>query len=200
MIVNSFRNTETRYHVSNKCRVLARVYFIIRIILIMIHVSKLLFLWSCVSFGNCAKILGFFTSPSPSHHATFQTISRELASRGHRVTMISPNILNDTSVRNLREIDVHHVYDTLQWIKPYEFLSKDAAQISRFFGYSLMMRNAIEDALTNREFQAVMNRNNETFDLLIVQAMNPLAFAVASRFNVPFIGELLGSILGQIMI
>lgn len=154
----------------------------------MIGKSSLLFLCSFFLFGRCAKILGFFASPSPSHHESFKAISWELASKGHDVTVISPNILNVTNMRNFREIDVHHVYETLKLIKAFDFMSKDALHISKCFGYSLMMRNAIEDVFSNKEVQQIL-QNNDTYDLLLVQATNPLAFAFTSLFKVPVVGE-----------
>ena len=42
-----------------------------------------------------ADILAFLPIPVRSHHLVFQPLLRELANRGHRVTLFSPYILKD---------------------------------------------------------------------------------------------------------
>ena len=39
--------------------------------------------------GSCAKILGVFTSPGPSHYILGSTLMKALAEKGHDVTLIS---------------------------------------------------------------------------------------------------------------
>lgn len=40
--------------------------------------------------GDAANILGIFPIPSPSHHILGSALLKELAKRGHHVTMLSP--------------------------------------------------------------------------------------------------------------
>lgn len=60
-----------------------------------------------------AKILGVFTIPSVSHQVMFQPIWKELSLRGHEVTVVTPNPLNDPTLTNLTEIDISFVYDAM---------------------------------------------------------------------------------------
>lgn len=151
--------------------------------------SLLISLCSFIVFGNSARILAFFTSPSLSHQKIFQSLWYEMARRGHNVTAVSPNILNDKSLKNLREVDVHHVYDILINLKPLEFLSKDALHVDKFLGYSSMMQMAIEDAFKDETVQEILG-DDGNFDILVIQAAHPLLFSLAARFKVPVIGEL----------
>lgn len=54
---------------------------------------KILILTTLLTFacsGDGANILGIFPLPSPSHHILGSALLKELAKRGHHVTMLSP--------------------------------------------------------------------------------------------------------------
>lgn len=61
-----------------------------------------------------ANILGFFGVPSISHQQVYQVIWKELSLRGHNVTVVTPNPLNDPSLTNLTEIDVSYSYEAFR--------------------------------------------------------------------------------------
>lgn len=61
-----------------------------------------------------ANILGFFGVPSISHQQVYQAIWKELSLRGHNVTVVTPDPLNDPSLTNLTEIDVSYSYETFR--------------------------------------------------------------------------------------
>lgn len=150
-----------------------------------VYVLFLSLICSC----HCAKILGFFTTPSISHQQTFQAVCKELALRGHEVTFISPHILNDTSINNLKEIDIIEVYGVF---KKYDiaFLSKDCYALNRVFGYHDITRESTVYALDNKQVQELIT-GTESFDVVLAQAFHPLTFALATRFKVPYIGKFL---------
>jgi hypothetical protein len=52
-----------------------------------------LLLLHAVCSTKAARILGIFPTPSFSHQLPFQAIMKALASRGHHITVISPNPL-----------------------------------------------------------------------------------------------------------
>lgn len=54
---------------------------------------------------NGAKILGVFPMPAPSHFFTGFRIFKELADRGHEVTMISP-YPRDKPIKNYRDVSI----------------------------------------------------------------------------------------------
>lgn len=53
------------------------------------QVFFLFFFASCGLFVNCAKILGVFPFPSKSHYHMGNFLLKELAKKGHEVTMIA---------------------------------------------------------------------------------------------------------------
>lgn len=67
--------------------------------------SSLLF-WYCES----ANILGVVLHTSYSHQIPFRPIWRELAARGHNVTVLTTDPMNE-NLANLREIDLSSAYD-----------------------------------------------------------------------------------------
>lgn len=141
-----------------------------------------------LQFTKGAKILGFFTTPSFSHQQTFRTLCKALALRGHDVTMISPDILNDKSIKTLKEIDIHQTYDIKNKYNVGRFLSKDISTLERVFGYLILCGVPTEIAFDDEKVQQLI-RGDETFDLLIIQGFHPLTFAMAAKFKAPVIGK-----------
>lgn len=70
-------------------------------------VVLVLIVW-CFSSSNCARILAVAPLPSYSHQVAFRPIWKELSLRGHNVTLITTDAINDPSLTNLTEIDLHN--------------------------------------------------------------------------------------------
>lgn len=62
----------------------------------------------CFYFSDCARILAVAPLPSYSHQVAFRPIWKELSLRGHNVTLITTDPINDPSLTNLTEIDLHN--------------------------------------------------------------------------------------------
>jgi hypothetical protein len=58
-----------------------------------------------LSTTHSAQILGIFPIPANSHNIVFTALTRELARRGHQVTVIS-SFPEKTPIPNLRHIEV----------------------------------------------------------------------------------------------
>lgn len=145
-------------------------------------------LWLFFQVGDSAKILGFFTTPSFSHQLVFQMISKQLAFSGHDVTFISPDIMEDKSLKTLKQIDIKQVYDFKSKCDVGQYLSKDALAFNRILGYYILTRDPTEIAYQDVNVQKLL-KSNETFDVLILQGFHPLTFAIAAKFKAPVIGE-----------
>ncbi|XP_017771443.1 PREDICTED: UDP-glucuronosyltransferase 2B37-like [Nicrophorus vespilloides] len=102
-----------------------------------------LFLLVLLAIGEGAKILAIIPFPSPSHQILASALLKELASRGHEVTMISPNplknppknyrdiVLDDIRVWKDKTMSVTKMQDASKWDKLkiiYEVV-KDAGRI-----------------------------------------------------------------------
>lgn len=154
----------------------------------MKFVTVLVILWTLFTSGHSAKILGFFTTPSFSHQQVFQMIFKELALRGHEITFISPNIINDKTLKNFKEIDIKQVYDFKNTCNVGQYLSKDALAFNRMWGYYILTRKPTEIAFDDENVKKLIN-SDASFDLLILQGFHPLTLAMAARFKAPFIGK-----------
>lgn len=138
--------------------------------------------------GYSARILGFFVLPSFSHQIFFQAIWKELALKGHHVTVVSPNILNDSTITNAKEIHVPKAYDVYKKMDPSQSLSYGAVHLKWTSNFPDLTRISNEFILDDVKVQELI-ASDERFDLLLVQAMNPLALAIAARFRAPIVGE-----------
>lgn len=70
--------------------------------------KKFLLIFFILPFANGAKILGVFPFPAHSHFTVGFTIMKELAERGHEVTMIS-SYPQKTPIKNYRDISVAEI-------------------------------------------------------------------------------------------
>lgn len=137
--------------------------------------------------SNSARILGFFTHPSISHQQTFRAIWKALALKGHEVTVVSPNILNDTNIRNLKEIDISYLYG-LTKNADFSLLMKSSSQIQKVLFYNDFMKAPAVGVLENEEVRKLI-ASDEDFDVVLVQAIHPILFSIASKFSAPTVGE-----------
>lgn len=137
-----------------------------------------------------AKILGVFLSPSISHQVVYQPVWKELSLRGHQVTVLSPNPLKDETLTNLTEIDLGFAYE--------EIISKNF--IGKFIHKTLLydrylsMMDAIQDMLyyiiESPPVKALLEDKSRSFDLIVMEAFNPIVHGFVARYQVPFVALL----------
>ncbi|XP_022908801.2 UDP-glucosyltransferase 2-like isoform X1 [Onthophagus taurus] len=139
---------------------------------------------------NSARILGVIPSASLSHQIVYRPIWKELISRGHEVVVITTDPMNDKSLRNLTEIDLHFSYDLST--KKHKF----SAKYNELTGNPLQMLNAIitmnadicNEQLKHSDVKKLIDDENEHFDVVIMEVLQPCMWGFARRFNAPFIG------------
>lgn len=136
-----------------------------------------------------ARILGVFPTPSISHHGVFQPIIRELAKRGHELTIITTDPMKDPSLKTLREIDVgpisyeiwrNHSIATLGTTERLE-----STDISSFVAVFDVL---IEAQIRHPEVMQMITDKSVSFDLLIVEFLYPSSYAFKHRFQCPMVG------------
>lgn len=133
-----------------------------------------------------AKILGVFPVPSVSHQAVFQPIWKELSERGHEVTVLTPNPLNNSSLHNLTEIDLSFTYKTMEELKKL---------FSQGTNHWLVLKNAANifleittQVFENKEVQEFIKNDNTCYDVVIVEVVDPKSYAFAAKCKCPLIG------------
>jgi glucuronosyltransferase len=134
---------------------------------------------------KCERILVIEPFPAKSHMTVFLALTRELASRGHEVLVISPFPLskpmpNYTDINIMETVREHHEKITGEQL--YEM-----GDLPVYFIPILLWDMGLlttETVLRIPEVQAVLN-DQRGFDLVIVEAfMNEAFYAFADHFKV----------------
>ncbi|XP_044755197.1 UDP-glycosyltransferase UGT4-like [Coccinella septempunctata] len=132
---------------------------------------------------KCADILAVIPSPFFSHQATFRPLWRELAKKGHKITLITTNPMENNE--NITQIDYSGTYDHLA----IGSLLKNDDNLFQLFIKKLS--NGIDDML---EYQfshpglAELIKKRDKFDLMIVELIIPGWPLLSTKFKCPFIG------------
>ncbi|KAK5638204.1 hypothetical protein RI129_012499 [Pyrocoelia pectoralis] len=147
-------------------------------------VLHIIFAFICAA--NSAKILGIVPTPSYSHQIAYQSLWKELSLRGHQVTTITTQPINDPKLVNLTEIDVKHLQTNSLILEA--VTDSGGNTIAEVRHYFQMMIQAIDAQLDYDPIKRLISDQDENFDLVIVEYFfgSPLAFA--TRFNCPSIG------------
>ncbi|KAG5871631.1 hypothetical protein JTB14_031311 [Gonioctena quinquepunctata] len=135
--------------------------------------------------SESAKILGFFPAPSHSHQRIFQPIIQDLSLRGHEVTVISPNTLNDPSLVNLTEIDVRFGYKILEEEKLIENISSEKAALVCIWNLFSIIQKVMESYLNQGVIQKLINNETNKFDIIIVQSTHIFPWYMVSEQDSP---------------
>ncbi|XP_068994073.1 uncharacterized protein [Neodiprion pinetum] len=137
-----------------------------------------------------ARILGIFPMPSLSHQVVFRGLTLALRERGHELVVVTPNPINDPTLKNYTEVDVSFLYDIFNketdWIAG---RNEDTwlGVLRRITPIFMMMT---EGALGHSEVQKLHAPNSgEKFDLMLIEMLYwPAYLPLAKRFDVPVVG------------
>lgn len=153
----------------------------------VVTVMILLLVLSCCLIQHCrgANILGVILHTSYSHQIPFRPLWRELAARGHNVTVLTTDPMNE-NLTNLREIDLSPAYEA--------WLSTDIIEYSERESMSKVIlklmevgQKVVETELELPEVQELIHNNNVRFDLVIAEFYYPISMAFSGKFNCPLI-------------
>lgn len=141
--------------------------------------------WILFQYGESANILGVVLHTSYSHQVPFRPLWRELAARGHNVTVLTTDPTNE-NLPNLKEIDLSAAYKA--------WLSTDIVEYSEKESMSKVIvklmevgQKVVEVELEHPEVQNLIKNDDVQFDLVIAEFYYPIAVAFGSRFNCPLI-------------
>lgn len=138
------------------------------------------------SGAESARILGVFTVASVSHQIVFQPIWKELSLRGHQVTVLTPNPLNDPSLTNLTEIDLSFQYKIMENLRHEMAHGMDHWTILRHMLAAFL--HFIGFAYENDVVKQFVKAKNGSYDVVLAEAMDPTTYAFAAKFKCPLIG------------
>ncbi|XP_031348326.1 UDP-glucuronosyltransferase 2C1-like [Photinus pyralis] len=135
---------------------------------------------------HSARILGFISVPSYSHQVVFQPLWRELSLRGHQVTTLTTDPINDPGLVNLTEIDLSFSYRAWkEMLGVFKHTNSDLLKLH----YLIMASVEIsKKQLEHPQVQDLIRNGSNGFDLFIVEYLSSPAIALSRRFDCPYIG------------
>ncbi|XP_046744586.1 UDP-glycosyltransferase UGT5-like isoform X1 [Diprion similis] len=142
-----------------------------------------------LQFGNGARILGVFPMASISHQVVFRKLTLELNKRGHELVVLTTDPVNDSTLKNYREIDLHFLYDSLKFGNLIDIRgAMDFVDVFKYYDASAYFQT--NEVFSNQEFRKLYAPNSgEKFDLILLETfVFPAFLSLAERFKAPIIG------------
>lgn len=146
------------------------------------------FLCAVISASDCLRILGVFPINIRSHFRVFQSLMKELADRGHEVTVVSHYPLEkplprykDVSLKGIfplfvETVDVENLYN-------YNRIDMYMAPAEM----SQWGQGICESTYFSKRLNEVLN-STITYDLMVVEMFNTDCFLpIKTKFNVPIV-------------
>lgn len=153
----------------------------------MLVCALILVILQSIVGSNGASILAVVPSPSYSHQVVFQPIWKELSLRGHQVTTITTDPINDRTLTNLTEIDLHYIYEEWNELKLQMMEELKRSNWKLFLLLFRLMTSISDNLLHNQAVQSLIRDQNQNFDLVFVEFGAPILFAFGERFKCPVI-------------
>lgn len=138
---------------------------------------------------DSARILAYFPTPSISHQVVFRHITKELARRGHEVTVITTDPLPREEVpANLTEIDVHDV-SYKHWKKLFLVHTGNKGDIKH--QHDIMFKKLGTtlniQMKTSAVRKALLTKPKKYFDLLLLESMYRPLLGIGYMFDAPIV-------------
>ncbi|XP_037032183.1 UDP-glucosyltransferase 2-like [Bradysia coprophila] len=132
----------------------------------------------------CAKILGFFAAVSQSHFIVEEPVMRELAKRGHDVTVVTSFKQSGEPLKNYRYIDIPDFINRPE-IKKFRTASTSGNSIGLAQRF-IMMKELSKMSLHLMNHNKFLQLKNETFDLFVLGwSWNDYALGLSGHFKCP---------------
>ncbi|KAF2905636.1 hypothetical protein ILUMI_00538 [Ignelater luminosus] len=133
---------------------------------------------------NSAKILGVFHMPAYSHYQLGDRLLKELAARGHEVTVITP-YAEKNPVKNFKQIVLTGAIEKLQPMKDKLFEQTESTVIKSLVWLEVMGLELVDSTLSHPNVQEFLKSNNQ-FDLVILhQFVNDAFKGFCHYYNAP---------------
>lgn len=134
-----------------------------------------------------ARILGVIPTTSFSHQVGFWKIWEQLSLRGHQVTVITSDPINNNTLVNLTEIDLHENYKIFQELdidrKMHELENRVLDFIKEFVNYQNVVS---QRSLQHPSVQNLLN-TDQPFDVVLVETFFSEFYAFGELFDCPVI-------------
>lgn len=150
-----------------------------------------------VSYTDAARILAAFVFQAKSHYQMHNVLIKELINKGHEVTFITSNPINQDLGENYTEILIDPVYNYKPDVSKH-FKTQGSQDYTDFSLVDFLKLLEIvgvkttEHALKHPQVQEIFNRNDthDVYDLLIVEQFYQEAFlALSYKYDIPVIAS-----------
>ncbi|KAL6257008.1 hypothetical protein P5V15_011944 [Pogonomyrmex californicus] len=159
----------------------------------MKSIKQLAFCMTCflciVVTIETARILAIMPLPFYSHQVAYRAIWTTLSQRGHDVVLITTDPINDPSLTNLTEINVHSTYKILRKIDSVKIMELSFMNMLRTQVWPACLEIS-EMVYKHPEVRQIyVSNSDQQFDVVIVEIiLTPSFYGLAHRFNAPLIG------------
>ncbi|KAL3268339.1 hypothetical protein HHI36_007456 [Cryptolaemus montrouzieri] len=143
----------------------------------------LLTIFCACEFLESANFVALIPSPFYSHQATYRQLWRELARKGHKITLITTDLMEENE--NITQIDISNVYELSKKNSMVELLQGGIFNLIKK-GF-LQIDDYFKCILTNPGVKKLME-GDKKFDLFFVELLIPGFPLLSLEFNCPFIG------------
>jgi len=154
------------------------------------------------SSAQAANILAAFFIPSISHQYFYKALMQELNARGHNLTILTTDPINDSTKKNYTEIDLSYYYP--EWNRRFDMAS-DAASVLRivpelfYWDFTESTNEMCELYFSDPKVKKIIE-NGAAFDLVIVEfGAQPCLYAFASLSKTESLIGLFSFSLGTIV-
>ncbi|ENN71002.1 hypothetical protein YQE_12402, partial [Dendroctonus ponderosae] len=142
-----------------------------------------------VSVSLGANILAIIPTASFAHQMPFRPLWRELAKRGHNITLVTTDPMDDLSLKGVKEIDIGYGYQIMEKHQVFDTISNDSKsfiEMGRAFVRAFNETN--NKFFQSPEGQNLIHNKDNHYDLLMVEAQLPAMMVFSWWYQIPFIG------------
>ncbi|XP_065219662.1 uncharacterized protein LOC135845126 [Planococcus citri] len=176
----------------NDAKLLCKLSVLLIIMRVKQSICTVFILFVFVTGSQCANILGVFPLKLKSHYIIYQSVTKELARRGHNVTVINPFPTNK-SEKNFTDIDITECSNF-----PEEGFTLNDEDISRnpFLQVYSLLSSGVElmEQMFRCEKLKKFLKTNDSYDLVITEVFHgDVTLGFVNRFQAYHIAFCLNS-------
>lgn len=140
--------------------------------------------------SECANILGIFPTPSFSHQIVYHALTKDLAARGHQLTILTTDLI-EIENSNVTQIYLNSSYDIFrEKFRFVEFKERKVTEINLIEKFYDMQMDLIDDQLSHPMVKSLIEDSSEyNFDVVIFEHLHYSTFlAFAELYDCPAVG------------
>ncbi|XP_018565808.1 UDP-glucuronosyltransferase 2B16-like isoform X1 [Anoplophora glabripennis] len=145
---------------------------------------SLSFLYSQIC--HSANIVAFMPSPFYSHQIAFKPLWLALAKRGHKITLIQPNVIVENN-ENITHIVLNGTYDILDKYNHVHSLVEGQSVMKVLYAALEAVMEGLEYQLTHPGVQELL-KGEKKVDLFFTEFLLTFGFSLGRSLNAPMIG------------